>query len=219
MAMARPLLSPRGVRTTLLLAVLAAWPSTALAQEAATLPADPTARRHLGFFFRADLGVGYLRTSASEGGTTLSISSVAVPLGLAVGAAVAENWILAGEAWGSYGPSPQLKTSSASGTASDSDFYLTGFGLAVVHYFMPANVYLSLTPGVTRLSFQSGGSTGQTELGFGAKLAVGKEWWVGDHWGLGIAVEALFGLNADQGAGSPTWTTLGGGLIFSATYN
>jgi len=224
------------MRVPLLLAVLVVLPSPALAQDvdgsalptspgpitpasSPTPPADPTAHRHLGFFFRADVGVGYVWSGASEGGTTVSVSSIAVPVGFAVGGAVAENWILAGEGWGSYGPSPRLKFGSSSASASDTEFYVTGFGLAVVHYFMPANVYLSLTPGVSRLTSQSGGSTGQTQLGFGAKLAVGKEWWVSDHWGLGIAVEALFALNNDQGAGAPAWTTLGGGLTFSATYN
>ena len=55
--------------------------------------------------------------------------------------------------------------------------------------------------------------------GFGAKLAVGKEWWVSDHWGLGLAAEAVLAITPDSGTNPPTWTTFGGGLTFSATYN
>jgi hypothetical protein len=182
-------------------------------------PTDPTAHRHLGFFFRANVGVGYLWSGASDAGTSDTISSVSIPLGLAVGGAVAEDWILAAEAWGGFGPAPKFTSGSATATTPDSTFYVNGLGLAVVHYFMPSNVYLSLCPGIARLSLETQNVTGQTQYGFGAKLAVGKEWWVSDHWGLGVAAEVLFSLNSDSGTNSPTWTTLGGGPTFGATFN
>lgn len=233
---------PTAMRLPLFLALLAGLPSLALAQTedpppveappppppaatataaptAAPPPADPTVHRHLGFFFRADLGVGYLRSSASLGGTSESIASVSIPVGFAVGGAVAENWILAAEVWGGSGPSPRISLGGSSVSPSNSDFYLAGFGLALVHYFMPANVYLSLTPAISRLEFTFQDTSARTDYGFGAKLALGKEWWVGDHWGLGLAAEFLFALNADSGTNSPTWTSFGGGLTFSATFN
>jgi hypothetical protein len=52
---------------------------------------------------------------------------------------------------------------------------------------LPANIYVSIAPGISRLQLTSLGNSAETNYGFGAKLAIGKEWWVGDHWGLGVA--------------------------------
>jgi hypothetical protein len=41
----------------------------------------------------------------------------------------------------------------------------------------------------------------------------------GDLWGLGLPGQLFLGINPDTGVDPPTWTTLGGGLAFSATYN
>ena len=176
---------------------------------------DPTVHRHLGFFFHLDVGGGYFTTSTSQSGVSLSASGAAMLLSLAVGGAVGEDWILAGELWGTAAPSP------GGSIASGATIGLSGVGLNVTHYFMPLNLFLSLTPSATVVSIDTGngGTAGRTELGFGAKVALGKEWWVGDHWGLGVALQASFGINKDQGTAPPTWTSFGGGVVFSATYN
>jgi hypothetical protein len=190
---------------SLAILVLAILPSAALAQDPVTT--DSTVHRHLGFFFRADIGVGYL-SSSSGGARQLSSSGVSVPLGLAVGGAIAEDWILAGEIWGGFLPK------SVNGV--NQTLFVYGYSLAVVHYFMPANVYLSFAPGITRLTFETGNTAVSTDWGAGAKLAVGKEWWVGDHWGLGVAAEVFLTFNKDGGASR---TTIAPGLTFTATFN
>jgi hypothetical protein len=221
----------RSLRTALPWIALLLLPWPALAQDEpipqppsspapAAVPAvDPTAHRHLGLFVHFDLGAGYFRSWASTSGVEASISGPAVPVGIAVGGAVSENWILAGEVWGSLAPSPKLTFGGSSSSADDSTVTVEGVGLALTHYFMPANVYLTLTPAITLLSNRTGDTTASTDYGFGAKLAVGKEWWVGNHWGLGVGVQVLVAVNKDKGSNSPTWTTLGGGVTFSATYN
>ena len=187
-----------------LVVLLATLPCAALAQESgASAPVESTVHRHLGFFFRADIGVGYL-SSSSGGAPQLASSGVSVPLGLAVGGAIAEDWILAGEVWGGFLPK------SSNGVSQT--LFVYGYSLAVVHYFMPANVYLSFAPGITRLTFETGNTAVSSDWGPGAKLAVGKEWWVGDHWGLGIAAEVFLTYNSSR-------TTVAPGLTFTATYN
>lgn len=42
---------------------------------------------------------------------------------------------------------------------------------------------------------------------------------MGEHGGLGLAGQFLANWNGSQGAMSGTWTTLGGGVALSATYN
>jgi len=214
------------MRASLVVASLLVLPALARAQEgvspgpppaapAPAAPVDPTVHRHLGFFFHLDVGGGYFTTSTSQSGVSLSASGAAMLLSLAVGGAVGEDWILAGELWGTAAPSP------GGSIASGATIGLSGVGLNVTHYFMPLNLFLSLTPSATVVSIDTGngGTAGRTELGFGAKVALGKEWWVGDHWGLGVALQASFGINKDQGTAPPTWTSFGGGVVFSATYN
>jgi len=75
---------------------------------------------------------------------------------------------------------------------------------------------------ITRLTTTLNGTNGSSEAGFGAKLALGKEWWVSDHWGIGLAGQLTFGSNADQDNGTgntPTWKTITPGLAFSASFN
>ena len=48
---------------------------------------------------------------------------------------------------------------------------------------------------------------------------VGKEWWVTQDWGLGVAGEVLFASMKDAGDTSITWTGTAFSVVFSATYN
>lgn len=168
--------------------------------------------RHVGGFFRMTLGGGYLSTTPSPSGAA-AFSSGAASLSAAVGYAVAEDWILAGDAWVSAAPAGKL--------GKDWTLGLTGFGLNITHYFMPANVYLSFVPSVTVVTVSDKNSdvVRETQAGFGARFSLGKEWWVADHWGIGIALEGFFASNHEQASAQPVWTTVGGSLVFTSTYN
>jgi hypothetical protein len=208
------------MRRSLLLAALVLAPASVHAQAPQpTPPVESTVHRHLGGFWRLDGGIGYVASSASLAGTTRSMSGVAIPFGFAFGGAVTENLIIAVDLWGIVAVTPKFTFGGQSATASNSSFGLGGFGLNLTYYFMPHNVYLSVTPSLVGLTLTGAGTSSSPQTGFGAKVGLGKEWWVGDHWGIGIAAQFSLGINADTGANPPTWTTLGGGLAFSATYN
>jgi hypothetical protein len=179
-----------------------------------------TAQRHLGFFLRMELGADYFHTAAPvAGGGSLSVEGPGVSFGLLLGGAVTEDWILAGDVWAYSALSLIGSNAGRSSSANSSTVQLMGVGLNVTHYFMPANVYVSFSPSAVLLSGNDGhGSYSQTLLGFGGRASIGKEWWVSDHWGFGVALELAGGVNKDQG-GVPTWSTVSGGLAFTATYN
>lgn len=208
------------------LAVFSLMPAAALAQ-ATQPPAPPpppapmpyygTAHRHLGFALRLDAGPGYTSTSASAIDATMKGGSF--NFGLVVGGAVSEDFILGGDIWGTTVFSPTFTQAGTSFSGTNASFSLTGFGLNLTYYFMPANVYVSVSPSLTTVSLTEGGMSGSTDTGFGMKLAVGKEWWVGDHWGIGVAGQFFFASNKDKGTNPPTWSTTAGGVAFSATYN
>jgi hypothetical protein len=72
------------------------------------------------------------------------------------------------------------------------------FAAAVTTYFMPANVYITGAVGLSVLTFryEDSSDSSSTELGVGLNLDVGKEWWVGDQWGLGVAGRVWYSHNA-----------------------
>jgi len=174
--------------------------------------ADWTLHRHLGGFFRMTLGGGYLSTTPSPSGAA-SFSSGAATLSVAAGGAVAEDWILAADTWVYAAPASKL--------GKDWTFGVSALGLNITHYFMPANVFIAFVPAVTlvTVSDRNDETVRETQAGFGARFSLGKEWWVGDHWGIGLAVEGFFASNHEQASAQPVWTTIGGSVVFSATYN
>jgi hypothetical protein len=186
-------------------------------------PVDPTLGRHLGFFFRADLGFGFMSTSASvpgEGGITRAfIEGPAVTFGVSAGWSILENLSLAAEAWMTSAYSPVFGSAGQSVRIDDSSVDLFGMGLQVTYYLMPANIYLSVTPSLSTLSTSEANVSTSTKEGFGLKVAAGKEWWIARHWGMGVSAQFFFGSNLDAGAPGVTWTTLGGSVALSATYN
>jgi hypothetical protein len=97
-----------------------------------------------------------------------------------------------------------------------------GVGPGVAYFFMPLNLYLSGTLLLQRvtLSESNDSNRGQalTDVGLAASLMVGKDWWVSDNWGLGVAAQFLLGSARDHYDDS-NWTTAAFALMFTATYN
>jgi len=211
------------------LLLVALFPLASLAQEApAAAPpgalVDPTIHRHKGFFIRPELGFGYFGTSASQGGITQKLSGGGGVFALAIGGAVSEDFILAGQVWDYVASDPTLSISGGgfdgSGTVNGSAA-LVGYGVLLNWYFMPGNLYVAVTPSLTKVaSIDENGDTDTTDWGFGARVGLGKEWWVSDHWGLGLAGSIALSSNKySVGGGSLTYGTFCAGLTFSATYN
>jgi hypothetical protein len=175
--------------------------------------APPGYHQHDGFFLQLDAGFGGMGSTASD----LKLSGSAGQFSVAVGGAVAENFILAGQAWGIAVNSPDVSVSGQRIGSADATLGLSGIGLNLTYYFMPINLYVSATPSIGALSLKQGGVTYQTDDGFALRLAVGKEWWVSTDWGLGLNVQYVHGSNPVQGASA--WTTNWFGAAFSATYN
>jgi hypothetical protein len=180
-------------------------------------PRDYTANRHVGFFVRPDLGFGFMSGSEDSGGNTMTISGASALGGFAIGGAVSENLIFAAHVFDAVAVNPDVSVSGfGSSSTTNTTLTMWGMGPEMTWYIMPQNIYLSGTVGFTKMTIQSGGSTGETDWGFGARFGVGKEWWVSDHWGLGVAGQASLSSNPDAGNTLRTWAL---GVAFSATYN
>jgi len=180
---------------------------------------ESTVNRHLGGFIRPDLGFGYLTTRASQSGTDVSIVGPAGTFGIAVGSAISENEVLAFHLWDMVVTNPTFTSGSNTVSNVNATLTLVAFGPEYTTYSKD-NFYASFSPALTRMSIAANGNTTDTNWGFGFRTALGKEWWVSDHWGVGVAAHVSFSVNQDSGsANPPTWTGWGATLAFSATYN
>ncbi len=186
---------------------------------AQSTPPDSTIHRHLGFLVRPYLGFGYLSSTIPAAGGDLTLSGAAGQFGVVVGGAVSENFILGGEFYVTAVGNPSASRNGVSQTLNDSSFGNLGFGPNLTYYFMPANIYLSLTPALTKVTFTQSGVGSSSDWGFGGRAAVGKEWWVSDHWGLGVAGQFTYSTNANGTGSGSNVSAWGAGAVFSATYN
>lgn len=190
------------------------------AAQYAPVPYTPPAHEHKGVFVRAYLGPAYFKSKASDASTEIAISGTGGAFGLAVGYAVTPNLIVYGELADDVAIGPTLEINGSSSTASDDiSAGVVGFGVGVAYYFMPVNAYVSGTLSASQLSIQENGNeTGDTETGPGLSIMAGKEWWVGQNLGVGVAAQAFFGSQPERNS-DVSWTTSAFALVLSASYN
>jgi hypothetical protein len=185
-------------------------------------PAPPTPQ-HTGFYLRIHIGPGYGKMSATDGYGT-AFSGGGLSFGLAFGGSVAPNFIIFGNLFGMGLSDPDLELNGQSaGSTSNLTTTIAGIGPGVAYYFQPINMYISGTIGV--MEFQgsnssSGGTSYNSNAGWGFQGMVGKEWWVTPTWGLGVAGEILAaGGMADKDNSAIKWSGDTFSIVFSATYN
>ncbi len=188
---------------------------------------DPGAHRHDGFYLRMMLGPGYTHMSADLAGVDSSISGAGLGIDIAVGAAVTENLALFGELLVDSAVNPDVKRGASTSSLSNRTADATGFGVGAAYYFMPTNTFLAASLLVARSSLED--TTGEesvtvseSDAGLGLNLVGGKEWWVSDNWGLGVAGQLFAARVKDSEVlmnSKPTWTLFGFSLAFTATFN
>ena len=95
---------------------------------------------------------------------------------------------------------------------------IVGIGLGITYYIMPVNIYVGGTVGIGQVVFEDErGHREGTDMGFVGNAIVGKEWWVGEDWGIGLAAQFLGVVADDEILGDVGGTAIN--LLFSATYN
>ena len=201
-------------RLALVCLVLLALAGSALAPTPA-LAGEP--RTHDGFFLRLSGGVGSASTSISESGSEFKLSGMSGDVNLAIGGIVSTNLALHGTLFGWTVSDPSAKINGSDAGTVDGSVEMVAFAGGITYYFMPANIYLSPSVGIATLSFD-GDSDGSSDTGFAMDITLGKEWWVGNSWGLGIA--GAFGYHSiPDGGVDLTWSGPSFALRFTATLN
>jgi hypothetical protein len=223
----------RSTRTLSRLPLLASLltPAVALAQPAAPgpTPALQVATRgqhqHDGFFLRMMLGLGGTSMKGTSGPTELKVSGSGGGVGIALGGAVSPNLVVFGEIVDSIATNPEVELQGTKLGRGKGSAGIVGIGPGLAYYF-DNNLYLSGTVAFTRLIVQDddGKKVAETDYGPGASLVLGKEWWVSDNWGLGVALHAMFARMNDHVDTSytkerPVWNAAGVNVLFSASFN
>jgi hypothetical protein len=145
-------------------------------------------RRHDGgFFLRFAPGGGYSRTAIDEDGDRLAVKGVSGSFDAAIGAMVKENFavhVTLG-AWSIIDPKVELN--GLEEVATDTAMTMVMIGGGFTYYLGPSNTYLTASAGAATLSFDFEGETSDSDTGVAAEVGLGKEWWVGDRWGIGVS--------------------------------
>lgn len=186
---------------------------------------NPGAERHDGFFLRMATGPAALGVGVSGDRREYGFGGGGQQFELSIGGALSENLILHGDliAMGSE----NLDTEDAEIELDDRVLTLGGLGGGLTWYWMPYNIYVSGSVLVVygELNHERGDDDFHTELTLDraamARVMVGKEWWVSDNWGLGVALSVYggAGLADDQTEEDMDAGFGGASLAFSATFN
>jgi hypothetical protein len=174
---------------------------------------------HDGFFLRLAPGFGWNNTSSDPGGNTLKMSGVSGLFNMAIGGAVSQDLILHLDVSGVSTSSPKVTLNgNDQSNVSSASTSLVGIGMT---YYLPSNYYVTGAVGMAESRNKANGTTYKTDRGYGANVMIGKEWWVSDDWGVGIAGQVLYTNCPDKSiAGTrPDVQSTTFGILFSATYN
>lgn len=202
----------------LVLGVLA--PGVAAAQDPGGVPENWGVRTHDGVLLRLTSGLFAGGAGSTDGGTETSMSGAGLGFGVALGVAVRPGLVLTAETAAVSGGG--TRTTNLPGNVDEKVSFTHSFLGVGGSYYFQSNLYLHGAIGMMLMTFAevtaSGETVGEhsTDRGAGVSLMVGKEWWVGDDWGLGAAGQLLLGSLPDNGT---DWTSASVGVLFSATYN
>jgi hypothetical protein len=134
----------------------------------------------------------------------------ALGVAIAIGWAPDDEWAFALEGWA-------WKALSPSGLGSNTSVEVDAIGLNVTRYLVPAEVFATVVISGTRLAITDNSDSPEyahSDIGFGLKVLLGKEWRVSSWVGIGVAGELFLAVNR---TGGEALDTLGGGLVLSVT--
>jgi hypothetical protein len=175
---------------------------------------------HDGFFIRLAPGIGASSITEEFGNDEAEFDGASTLFNFAIGGAIAENLILQLDVSGLNISDPDVTINGQDIGSLNGDVSTSLVGIGLTYYF-PTNFYLTGAIGVASSEIETNGQIGETDNGYGINLMIGKEWWVSDNWGLGVAGQLLYTSCPDKPVngveGDVNTTSVG--LLFSATYN
>jgi hypothetical protein len=168
------------------------------------------------FFVNLTAGMGQVVTHASDATKDLTLTGFALGGALSLGATVAPNLVLFGQAGAYNAKDPKAELNGQSSETHDLQLTQVWIGPGVTYYLMPANVFFSAAVGVSRVAADLPKVVARSDLGPMLTLQVGKEWWISDRLALGVAAQGLVATMKDSvGDGTLTSRALTLGITVS----
>ncbi len=176
--------------------------------------------KHDGLFLRLAPGVGGMYTTEKAGANKYEDRGSSGLFNFAIGGAVVENFIIHLDISVASMSEPRSKINGQSVANTLDGISTSVLGIGVTYYF-PSNIYLTGAIGTASTEFRANGNSYRTDDGYGFNLMLGKEWWVSENWGLGVAGQWLYTNSPDKPDAGTTSDvkTSSIGVLFSATYN
>lgn len=187
----------------------------------------PGARKHDGFMLRLSLGLGAGAAAYENGSEDVVLSGFSPSFAIDAGASPIENLVLHARiaTFLLDGATADLSIDGDNDPDFNEDYdgesYGTWlFGPAVTYYVMPINLYFTGVFGLSGFTGDDGiRDDDESELGWGANIDIGKEWWLGSSWGLGAAGRVWLGMIPDQSITNDVDIfTTNFSVLFSATF-
>jgi hypothetical protein len=186
-------------------------------------PAEqPGFHEHDGFFLSLSGGPVYQRLDDELGSLKLTFSGAGSLVDVRIGGTVGPNLVISGDIIGRVISKPDVEVEGIGSANSNFDLTESTVGAGITYYFMPVNIFVAGTVGLTRFGIASGGgvSVSTTDPGLSLYFKVGKEWWVGADWGLGVAASFAFsGVSNTVGSLTEDLSGASIGIHFNATYH
>ena len=148
--------------------------------------ADEARSHDGGFFFRATLGGGASNTKFDDGTNEVEFKGPSGSASLALGYGIGKNLILHANVGGWMVVDPTLDFDGVEIETDELDLGLTHLGGGLTYYLGDSNVFVTGFAGVGRLEAEVDGEETSTDDGFAFGGGIGKEWWVGDRFGIGV---------------------------------
>jgi hypothetical protein len=173
-------------------------------------------RTHDGLFLRLSGGVAFAKTGIEDNnGNEFEFSDMGGHGNFAIGGTIGNNLILHGTLWGWDLSEADVEVNDQE-INSNVDVSVGAVGGGLTYYFEPVNIYMSGSVGVGQLNL--GDDFDDSDSGVAVDVLLGKEWWVGNSWGLGIAGDVNFHSFPEDGVDN-NWNGISFGVLFSATLN
>jgi hypothetical protein len=170
---------------------------------------------HDGFFLRLNIGPSVANVTRPD----YRWSGLGLDMGVSLGGSVIENLALHADFHTTLLPNP-TERSMGRKQEFNADIVFESMGIGATYYIMPVNLFVSASGGIGVLAFEDDyGDSKDTAAGLALGGMVGKEWWVGTDWGLGLAAQVRYIRVRDYLADRERLNGLALSLLFSATYN
>jgi hypothetical protein len=176
-------------------------------------------RTHDGFLLRLSAGGGGAKTSEDFENSSLEISGSAGDVNFAIGGMISPNFAIHGTLFGWSLTDPEVELTGYGSGELNGDLSMSAVGAGFTYYFMPANLYISPSVGVGTMTLDIDGLDDiESDPGLALDFTLGKEWWVGNSWGLGVAGAVGYHSIPDKGTDDKI-TGSNVTIRFTATYN